>query len=361
LYYSKGLIAFQFTIVIILLICTWIIIRQTTFAKNYDTGFRKDNILCIQNTLSSDQKESFKEKMYHVPGVENVVYVAGSPLDGGNNWSFRYNEVPLSFQVFVVDTGFFEMFGMKVTETGATYTQDAMWLNETAVKVTGLGSLPQRFEGFQNNPPVLGVVADFNFRDLRQRVGPAMIYPMNANRNPWQILIKISDKGIINTVDKIKSAYNDFTNGLPLEMSFIDETMEMWYQREERTARITGYFTILAITISVLGILAMSLYYIQQKIKEIGIRKVTGANIGEIITMLGTDYILWVVIAFIIATPISWYAMNKWLETFAYRIKMDWWLFALSGIGTLILALVSVGFQSWRAARRNPVEALRYE
>ena len=217
------------------------------------------------------------------------------------------------------------------------------------------------FKRYEEEYLILGIVNDFNFRSLYEKVGPVMIGQMDENREPWKVFVKLSGGNPIETVGKIKKAQAKFTGGVPMESGFVDDTINQWYQKEEKTASLVGAFTLLAIIISVMGIFAMSLYYIQQKVKEIGIRKVNGARVSEVIAMLNRDFVKWVAIAFAIAVPIAYYAMNKWLENFAYRTTLSWWIFVLSGLLALGIALLTVSWQSWKAATRNPVEALRYE
>ena len=147
----------------------------------------------------------------------------------------------------------------------------------------------------------------------------------------------------------------------PFDYIFIDKIINTWYKKEVRTNKIVGYFTLLTIVIAVMGIFAMSIFYLEQKVKEIGIRKVNGAKVTEVMAMLNIDFLRWVIIAFIVALPIAWYIMNKWLENFAYKTDISWWIFAIAGIVTLSIVVLTVSWQSWRASTRNPVEALRYE
>ena len=177
----------------------------------------------------------------------------------------------------------------------------------------------------------------------------------------WQSWIKINAENRHASIEKIKKVYDEFTGGEPMKYGFVDETINDWYNKEKSTSKIMSYFTLLTIIISIMGILAMSIFYIQQRIKEIGIRKVNGARISEILAMLNRDFIKWVAIAFAVACPIAWYAMDKWLENFAYKTTLSWWIFALAGLLALGIALLTVSWQSWRAATRNPIEALRYE
>ena len=359
--YSKGLIAFQYFIIIVLIISAFFINKQTKYMRNFKLGFNKDNILIIDNTIDNKQRDAFKSQLESIPGVEHVCYVCGNPVDGGNNNSFEYEGKQLSFQTFVADTSYFSMMGMKVTPTGAALADNALLLNETAAREMELPQDPKSVKIYDEEHPVYGIVKDFNFRNLREKVGPVYFEILTPETYAWSIMIKISDKSVFETTQKIKTAYNEFTHGLPLEMSFMDQSIDQWYDREERVGKMVKYFTILTIIISVMGLFAMSLYYVQQKTKEIGVRKVNGAKISEVMTMLNQDFIRWVVIAFIIATPIAYFAMNKWLENFAYKTSLSWWIFAFAGLLALGIAVLTVSFQSWKAATKNPVEALRYE
>lgn len=166
---------------------------------------------------------------------------------------------------------------------------------------------------------------------------------------------------IISTVDYIRKAFKSYNLTYPLDFKFLDNDYNKLYQTEERMSKIFGYFSFLAIIISCLGLIGLSLFMTEQRTKEIGIRKVNGARISEVMVLLSKDYVKWVGIAFLIATPIAWYAMHKWLENFAYKTELSWWIFAMAGLLALGIVLLTVSWQSWKAATRNPVEALRYE
>jgi putative ABC transport system permease protein len=359
--YSKVLIGFQYTVVIVLIMSTLLISKQTNFIQKYDLGFNSKNILKMDFMIDRKQKEGLKDQLMTIPGVKNVSYVMGCPDDGGNNMSFTYHEKPVSFQQFVVDSSFFTMMGIHVQSTGVAYSQNGMWLNRTAVKTLELDPLPKSFKTYGQEIPVLGVIDDFNFQPLYRPVGDLMVGQLSDNAWPWSILVQIDGSNLVNTVDEVKTTYSKFSGGVPFNYAFMDDTIGSWYEKEVRTNKIVGYFTFLTILIAVMGIFAMSVFYLQQKVKEIGIRKVNGAKVSEVISMLNFDFIVWVVIAFIVALPIAWFIMNKWLQNFAYKTEISWWIFALSGTIALGIALLTVSWQSWRAATRNPVEALRYE
>jgi putative ABC transport system permease protein len=360
-HYSKVLISFQYVISITLLLCTWMIVRQARFLQNYDPGFNKENLINVDNDIPNNQRNAFRDQIQGIAGVGGVAFVAGSPIDGGNNQSWVHEDKPVSFQEFIVDSAFLEMMGFEIIPTGAAYDRSGMYLNETAVKVLELDSLPTSFKRYTEERPVLGVVRDFHFRNLYEPIGPAMIGQMHPDQYAWSIFIKINDQNILQTVRVIEEAYKNFTGGIPMKFKFVDETIQEWYQQEENTAKMVGYFSFLAIIIAISGIFAMASYFIQQRQKDIGIRKVNGATAGSVMGMLSFDFLKWVILAFVLSCPISWYAMNKWLQKFAYKTNFPWWIFLLTGLIALAVAFLSIGFQSWRAARLNPSESLRYE
>jgi putative ABC transport system permease protein len=359
--YSKMLIGFQYIIVMVLLMATIIITKQTRFMKNYNMGYNTRNILLMDFIVNNDQKEGLKNRFMSIAGVKNVSFVAGTPIDGGNNQSFTYNGKPVSFQEFTVDSAFFDIMGLKCQKTNVAYSKAGMWLNRKAIKTLELDSLPESFTRYDQRVPVLGVIDDINCGSLHNVIGPVMIRQMNKDTWPWDILVEIEGQNMISTVENIKKAYTDFNGGFPFDYIFIDKIINNWYKKEVRTNKIVGYFTMLTIVIAVMGIFAMSLFYLEQKVKEIGIRKVNGAKISEILALVNFDFVKWVMIAFIVATPVAYFIMNRWLQNFAFRTEVSWWIFIFSGILTLAIAMLTVSWQSWRAAIRKPVEALRYE
>ena len=175
------------------------------------------------------------------------------------------------------------------------------------------------------------------------------------------MLIKISSENQAATFDQIKKTYTRFIEGIPFESGFVDQTINSWYESNARTARLVGFFSIVAIVLSMMGILAMATYFIQQRVKEIGIRRVNGATVREILGMLISGFIKWVVLAFIVACPVACYLMNRWLQEFPYRTELSWWVFALAGSVAFAVALLMVGGQSVKVACENPVKSLQKE
>lgn len=365
--YGKILICFQYTVSIVLIICTLVIIRQTNYLRNYNLGFNKENVIWLQNVLwrqnntPSSQMEALRGEFMRLPGVKYVSFVQGSPLDGGNNNSFESEGHSVSFQVFKVDSFFFKIMDIPVRSTSVAMSAGGVYLNETGVKELGLEDMPAKFKMYNSDVPVLGVVNDFHFRNLSEKIGPAMVVPLGENDRPWKILVKVDGYNMSEIYRNVTKVYSQFVNGVPFEAGFMDDTINQWYAPNERQARLIGYFAIVSVILAMMGILAMATYYISQRIKEIGIRRVNGATVYEVLCILIQSFMKWVVLAFVLACPIAWCIMNRWLEAYPYRVDMGWWAFLLVGVGIAGIALAMVGWQSIKAAIANPVNSLKSE
>ncbi len=359
--YSKVLISFQYLIASCLVLCTWMIARQAFFLKDYDPGFHRENMIVVQNDIPNNRRDALRNEMESIAGVRRVAFVAGSPLDGGNNQSWVYDGKPVSFQELIVDSAFLDMMGFEITPTGAAYDKKGMYLNKTAVKVLELDSLPTSFRRYDTEVPVLGIVKDFNFRNLYDPVGPLMIGQMTKEEGAWSIFIKTDGYDNQGTLNRVRAAYEKFTGGIPMNFQFVDNRLHEWYRKEENTSKIIGYFSLLTLVIAVMGIFAMSSYFIQQRIKDIGIRKVNGARSFEIMSLLSRDFLRWVLLAFLAAAPVSWFVIRKWMQQFAYKTDFPWWIFPVAGLVEFAEYRFLSADQSWRAASRNPAESLRYE
>jgi len=219
----------------------------------------------------------------------------------------------------------------------------------------------QPLESDQTRINFVGVAKDFNYSSAHESVGDFAFWLDESNNRARFIHIRLNPGNLGAGIDKIRETWNKYYPGQEFNYFFIDETIAQQYKAETILSRILLAFSIIGILISTLGISALALFISQQRTKEIGIRKVNGAKVSEILTLLNKDFVKWVAIAFVIATPVAYYAMHKWLENFAYKTELSWWIFALAGLLALGIALLTVSWQSWRAATRNPVEALRYE
>jgi putative ABC transport system permease protein len=210
---------------------------------------------------------------------------------------------------------------------------------------------------------VVGVVDDFNFESLQNQIRPMLIM-VNPAWDGWgysTVNIRFQTTDIQNLISQVEHLWKDRFSGTPFQVSFLDDRLASNYRSFQAQQKLIGFFSFLAIIISAIGLFGVTVFATRLKTKEIGIRKVNGAKILEVMILLNKDFIRWVIIAFVIAIPIAWYAMHRWLENFAYKTELSWWIFALAGLLALGIALLTVSWQSWKAATKNPVEALRYE
>lgn len=362
--YGKVLISFQYFVAITLILCTLVLWKQTDYMRTYDLGFDKNNVVWLQSKLSGKQNEPLRNELMRIPGVEGVSFAYGTPLDGGTNntmTDYAGTGKMISFQRFEVDSAFFPMLRLQVQPTGAAYDAKGVWLNEAGAKAIGNEPLPREINWYGKNLPVLGIIKDFHYLNLTREIGPLVVFNLDPELGFSKILVKIAAENPGIVFDKIKASYSGFIDGLPFASGFMDRTINAWYENDARTTRLIGYFSVLAIILSMMGILAMATYFIRQRVKEIGIRRVNGATIGEILTLLISNFMKWVALAFCLACPVGGYIMHRWLEAFPYRTEISWWLFISAGSAAFIAAASMVIWQSSRAATENPVKALRTE
>jgi putative ABC transport system permease protein len=366
--YTKVLISFQYIIAITLLIYSAFIVKQTGFLMNSDLGFNRNNLFVMENTLNGERLPGLRDKLMTIPGVEKVSFAAGTPLDGGNNNSFEFHGEPVSFQVFVVDSVFFDIFGIQVTPTGATPSDTSIFLNREGYTILQPDSIThtinydgENYSG-KRQETVEGIVNDIHFRSLHTPIGPLKIHKRSGNGWAWSIIVKMGKgSGLIRTAGLVKSAYSDYNGGELFDSEFADEAVQQWYEKEEKNMKIILAFTVLTLIILMMGILSMSLYYVRQKEKEIAVRKIHGSTEWEIMVMLNADFMKRIAFAFVIAVPVSWYATVQFLQQFAYKISLSGWVFVLAGIFVVVLSVVFVSIQSWRTATANPVKSLKSE
>jgi putative ABC transport system permease protein len=316
-----------------------------------------DNDKPKSNTLISEfRKSPYIKNLSASFGVPGQIYMRmGSNIPNAKN--------NMNVPSLMVDTSFLETFGLKVVMGRNILPGDyekVCMINEAAYKFFGFENLENKtfnnFGGFD----IIGVVNDFNYSSLHNSIGPVCL--MFTSKNPFSTInIRFVSNGAGPGMNYIKEEWQKILPGYPLKYQFYDEWFDSLYKSEEYFATTISLFAILAIVISCIGILGLAIFSSERRTKEIGIRKINGARISEILIMLNREFIILVVISYLIAVPTAWYAMHKWLESFAYKTELSWWIFGLSGILALGIALLTVTWQSWRAATRNPVEALRYE
>lgn len=369
----SGLVIFQFTITIVLFICTFIVAGQMKYIQEKNLGFDKEHVLVIQRAWTlENQVQAFKDELMKNTDIISVSNTDNLPGRNFNQTVFKPEDAPLSQQYPLATMGtdydFAKTLGLKVLD-GRFFSKEistdttAVVLNEEAVKFMELKDpLGKRLilPG-QNNPPItiVGILRDFHYESLRQKIRPLAVF---INKGGTQFLaVRIKPHKVSQSVHFIQGQYKKFVPDKPFEYFFLDDDFNNLYQSEQKTGQIFSAFSILAIFIACLGLLGLTAFTVERRIKEIGIRKVLGASVSKIIFLIAKEFLKWIIIANLIAWPIAYYFMNNWLENFAYRAGITLWSFIYSGVIALIIALLTVSSQIIKAAASNPVEALRYE
>ena len=367
-----GLVIFQFTISIILIIGTLIINNQMGYILNKKLGFNKEQVLVLHGTnVMGNQVVTFKDQLLKLGTVKYVSISDFLPVEGtkrnNNGWwkEGKINqELAVSGQAWVVDNDYVPTMGMHITQ-GRNFSdslasdRQGILINETMNKQLGLDEpIGQRITNNMGTWNIIGVVEDFHFESLKNEIRPLALIP---GISPTVISLRAGTGDMPTLIKSVTAVWNKFSPNQEIRYSFLDQDYAKMYKDVQRTGQVFLSIAILAIIIACLGIFGLVTFTSIQRNKEIGIRKVNGARIIEIMLLLNKELITWVIVSFILACPIAWYAMNKWLENFTYKTALSWWVFALAVMLALGIALLTVSFQSWRAATRNPVEALRYE
>ena len=367
--WGKSLLVFQFVISIALIASALLINKQREFIQRQELGFDKEHVLYVPLTDEIIRKKDIvSEQLSRIPGVKHVSTCDFMPGQTYSQWRMNVKtggeDKECEFSHTQVNSGYAQTLGLSIVQGRdfdfARPADNLNYLvNETFVKKYIVGN---PLEATLNGAKILGVVKDFNFYSLHQQVAPLAIRLSDQNASILLIRTNIPTTGAASQlIGNVKNCISQNVDEAYVDVRFLDQHIQGLYQKETKAARLLNCFTFFAIFISCLGLFALAFLTINSRIKEIGIRKVNGARISEILTMLNKDFVKWVAIAFVIATPIAYYAMNKWLENFAYKTELSWWIFALAGLLALGIALLTVSWQSWRAATKNPVEALRYE
>ncbi len=373
------LVMIQFTLAIILISGSIFIAKQIRFVNNYNLGYNQANLIYLElNSEARNKFEAIKQELTGITGVESFTGSDKLPFWGGNNssshdWEGKDPENRILICKMNVDNNYFKTMGIKFAEgtnfpetynkvlnvEGITTLQ--IILNQEAIKRMGMKNPVGKYFNLwgSQKATIVGVTTDFHFESLHNGVEPMLMLPLIEN--PGFIIIKVNPTNFSQTIGKIKNSWSKILPQTNCDLGFFDDKLAQMYNAEVKFSGLFNYFSFVAIFISCIGLFGLSLFIIERRNKEIGVRKVNGAKTSEVIILLNRDFVKWVVIAFIIACPIARYAMHKWLENFAYKTELSWWVFAVAGLLALGIALLTVSWQSWRAARRNPVEALKYE
>jgi putative ABC transport system permease protein len=365
---TQTLITFQFVISIALIISAIIISKQVKYMRTQNVGFDNKNIITCQQTQSIRNKYNvFKQRLLQNPNIINITASQDHGLSEAFSMSFvnEINGSEKTYYTMPVDPDFIKTIGLKIIK-GRDFSWDLtdefkrVIINETAVKNFGLDNpLGFKIKLFDYQMEVIGVIKDFHNESFQKKINSLVLWCVPGYS--FNLSIRISNNNRQETINYIKKQWEELSPDIPFEFKFLDEKYDALYKEEDKFNLVIGYFSIIAILIACLGLFGLVSFTTVNYTKEIGIRKVNGARTFQILTMLNKNFLRWVVISFVIACPLAYYAMNKWLQNFAYKTTISWWVFLVAGVMTGAVALLTVSWQSWRAANRNPVEALRYE
>jgi putative ABC transport system permease protein len=368
--FRRVLVIFQFTLSILLIISTLIIGNQLKYMQNKKLGFNKDNIGYFMFPIRpGDPKlEALKKELIKNPDIVSVTK-GYSPINleftsGGFNWDGKKTGEDVLFHHLDTDEDYVKTFKLELKE-GRFFSSEfltdktAIVINEKAAEVMGLKNPIGRILTTPSGAKltIIGVLKDFHIQSLHYKIGPLIMQKGESNN----LYVKMKPDHIPATVEFINKTFKSFNPGLPIDFHFLENDFNNLYRTEKQMSKIFVYFSLLAIIISCLGLIGLSSFMTEHRTKEIGIRKTNGAKSLEIFSLLSREYIIWVIISIIIACPIAWYTMHHWLQNFAYRININGWVFVLAGVISLLIAMLTVSWQSYRATRKNPVDALKYE
>ena len=372
-HYRKVLVVAQFSLSIILIIGTTVIDNQIDYIRNRKLGFDKENLLYMPLVGGIRQQyEAIKNEWLRNGNIKSVTASSNLPSFGRNwatgnlDWEGRDLSETIIMQGVDIDYDFFETFGMQMKE-GREFSRDfptdensGVILNETAINIMGLQSpIGKRFSVGNWQGTIVGVVQDYNFKPLHNKIEPLILVMVSRQLN--FVFVRIKSQNMSDTIKFLKSEWERYNPQFSFEYGFVDTLLGNMYTNEEKVRTLFNYFTFLAIFISCLGLFGLSFYLTEKRTKEIGIRKVLGASVPKIVTMLSKEFLKWVLIANIIAWPVAYYFMDKWLQNFAYKTDIKIWIFLLSGALAFIIALLTISYQTIKAASANPADSLRYE
>ncbi|GAB3220328.1 ABC transporter permease [Algoriphagus aestuariicola] len=373
----KGLVIFQFSLSIALIAGTMIVYTQMGHLLDKDMGFDKEQMLVLDYNYDEQvnfMSSALKSELEALPSVNSAAFSRSVP---GSYFPNAYTTIEnadgemfgQAQPVFQVGIDFVNHYGLELV-AGRSYSRDypsdsssALVLNEAAARQYGYANpadiVGKKFDQWGRAGTVIGVVKDFNYISLHRTIEPLTL-PFEAYASRY-LSLKVSSEDLPATIAQVEQIWEKLAPHRPFLYSFLDEDFNNQYQSDFRFRRIFTTFSVLAILIACLGLLGLATYTAEQRTKEIGVRKVLGANVSSIVGLLSKDFVKLVLVAIVIATPVSWYAMNKWLEGFAYKVPVHWWTFAIAGILAVVVALVTISFQSIKAALMNPVKSLRSE
>jgi putative ABC transport system permease protein len=372
------LVVFQFTTSIILIIGTLVIYRQMQYILHRKVGFDKDQVLLIQGTNTLSDPSAFKDQLSNLAQVKSVSISDFIPVSGGkrngnafyhfkgsNAAADKVSDAPYYAQYWTTDYGYIPTMGMHLLE-GRNFSKDmagdsaAVIINQAFAKKMGLGPHPvgQTIKHFNDPVHIIGVVEDFNYESMRDQI-EGVCLSLGLSSSVISVKMNTADVGTL--IPEVTTRWKKFAPDQPLRYTFLDERFKGMYADVQRQGSIFTSFAVLAIIIACLGLFALSAFMAEQRTKEVSIRKVLGATAAQLMAMMSRSFVVLVFIAFLIAAPVAWWGMQHWLQSFVFRIELNWWFFALAGLLVLVIALATISFQAVKTAIMNPVDGLRSE
>jgi putative ABC transport system permease protein len=375
--FRKILVIFQFTLSVFLIIGTIVIYKQLIYMRNIDLGFNKEHVLYIY--LRGDIKNNYytlKEELLKNPLVKGVSATMHTPThigsnSGGADWDGKDPELSSLIGFSAVDFDYIETLQIAIL-AGRSFSKDyptdlatdstgVFLVNEAVVKIMGSENpVGMRFDFLGLKGKIIGVMKNFHYQSVRNKIEPLALVVADVR---WlnSMVIKIGPGDVIQTMKEITDTWNKIMPQFPLEYHFVDEDYDYMYRTEIRMSKIIQYFTFLAIIIACLGLFGLASFTSEQRTREIGIRKVMGARVIKIVYLLSAEFTSLVLISCLLAVPLAYFVMKRFLQEFAYHTHLNWWIFVLAGITALVIAILTVSYQSVRASLKNPVQSLRYE
>ena len=374
----NGLVIFQFAISVFLIVATLVVYGQLQFIQQKDLGYEKEQVLILNDVYAlGAKKRLLKEKITDLPQVSNSTLSAyfPTPSSRSDNSFFEEGisdqEKALSMQTWDVDHDYVSTFNLKILagrDFDPTIYSDssAMLINESTLKVLGISAEEVLGKRFSSNMvetdyeyyTVIGVINDFHFESLRETITPLSLV---IGKNPGSLAIKLNASDFAQTITQIEAIWTQLAPELPFNYYFMDASFDDTYQADQRLGKLFVIFTVLSILVACLGLFGLAAFNAEKRTKEIGIRKVLGASVGQISFRLSVDFLKLVAISVLISLPLGWYFMNKWLEDFSYKIEISWWVLAIAAFMAVGIAILTVSYQSIKAAIANPVNSLRTE
>jgi len=370
-FFRKSLVVLQFALSIVFIAGTLIIGSQLRYIQSRNLGFDKEDVMHFRLRGSLRQSfEAFKTELLQLSGIENVTRASNIPTYTVHSTSaFRWEGMTSEDKILVhhnaVDYDFIKTFGMEIVD-GRDFSKeflsdkDAYIVNETAVRLMRYEEpVGKMLQLWNYKGAIIGVVKDYHYKSLHTEIEPLLLR-IDPQRNRY-VFVKVRAESINNNIQAVRRIYSKHCPEYPFEFGFLDESLDNLYYKDRRVGSIFNVFTSLAIFISCLGLFGLASFLIERRTKEIGIRKILGADVGKILLLLSRDFLKWVAIANIIAWPVAYFAMNRWLQNFAYRTNIKVWTFALAAAFALGIALLTISYHSIRASLSNPADSLRYE